>query len=149
MYKHILIPTDGSDLSKKAIKQGVAFAKSLRAKVTAVTVLPTYHAFFHAFAAEPLMVTDTVQEYRKDSAAQAKKILDVAKNAAKIAGIRFEGVHAVNDQPYKAIISTASRKGCDLIFMASHGWKGLSALILGSETNKVLTHSKIPVLVCR
>lgn len=149
MYKHILIPTDGSDLSKKAIKQGVAFAKSLRAKVTAVTVSPTYHAFFHAFAAEPLMVTDTEQEYRKDSAAQAKKILDVAKNAAKIAGIRFEGVHAVNDQPYKAIISTASRKGCDLIFMASHGWKGLSALILGSETNKVLTHSKIPVLVCR
>ena len=145
MYKHILIPTDGSDLSKKAIKQGVAFAKSLRAKVTAVTVTP----YFHTFNVEPLMVTDTVQEFRKDSAARAKQLLDVAKSTAKTAGLRFEGVHAVNDQPYKAIISTASRKGCDLIFMASHGWKGLSALILGSETNKVLTHSKIPVLVCR
>jgi len=144
MYKHILIPTDGSDLSKKAIKQGTAFAKSLRAKVTAVTVTPT----FHAIADEPMMFT-TMHEYGKDSAARAKKLLDVAKSAAKAAGIRFEGVHAVDDQPYKAIISTAHRIGCDLIFMASHGWKRLSALLLGSETNKVLTHSKIPVLVCR
>jgi nucleotide-binding universal stress UspA family protein len=149
MYKHILIPTDGSDLSKKAIKQGVAFAKSLRAKVTAVTVSPTYVAFYHAFVAEPLMVADTEQEYRKDSAARAKKILVVAKSAAKAAGVRSDAVHVVSDQPYAAIISTARRKGCDLIFMASHGRKGISALVLGSETNKVLTHSKIPVLVCR
>ena len=145
MYKHILIPTDGSDLSKKAIKQGVAFAKSLRAKVTAVTVTPT----FHTFAAEPLMVLDTMRDFGKDSAARAKKLLDVARSAAKAAAIRFDGVHAVNDQPYAAIISTARRKGCDLIYMASHGRKGISALILGSETTKVLTHSKIPVLVCR
>ena len=144
MYKHILIPTDGSDLSIKAIKQGAAFAKSLRAKVTAVTVTPT----FHAIADEPLMFT-AIEEYRKDSAARAKKLLDVAKSAAKASSIRFEGVHAVSDQPYTAIISTARKKGCDLIFMASHGRKGISALILGSETNKVLTHSKIPVLVCR
>ena len=95
------------------------------------------------------MVTDTVQEYGKDSAARAKKILDVAKNAAKAVGIRCEGVHAVNDQPYAAIINIARRKGCDLIYMASHGRKGISALVLGSETTKVLTHSKIPVLVCR
>lgn len=145
MYKHILIPTDGSDLSKKAIKQGVAFAKSIGAKVTAITVTPT----FHTIAAEPLIVTDTEQEYRKDSAAHAKKLLDVAKRAAEAAGIRFEGVHAVHDQPYAAIISTARRKGCNLIFMASHGRQGISALVLGSETTKVLTHSKTPVLVCR
>ena len=144
MYKHILIPTDGSDLSKKAIKQGAAFAKSLRAKVTAVTVTPT----FHLIADEPLMFT-AIEDYRKDSAVRAKKLLDVAKSAAKAAAIRFEGVHAVNDQPYAAIISTARKKGCDLIYMASHGRKGISALILGSETTKVLTHSKIPVLVCR
>lgn len=144
MYKHILIPTDGSNLSKKAIKQGAAFAKSLRAKVTAVTVTPT----FHAISDEPLMFT-AIEEYRKDSAARAKKLLDVAKKAAKAAGIRFEGVHAVNDQPYAAIISTARRKGCDLIYMASRGRKGISALVLGSETTKVLTHSKTPVLVCR
>ena len=144
MYKHILIPTDGSDLSKKAIKQGAAFAKSLRAKVTAVTVTPT----FHLIADEPLMFT-AIEDYRKDSAVRAKKLLDVAKSAAKAAGIRFEGVHAINDQPFAAIISTARKKGCDLIYMASHGRKGISALILGSETTKVLTHSKIPVLVCR
>jgi nucleotide-binding universal stress UspA family protein len=145
MYKHILIPTDGSDLSKQAVKQGAAFAKSLHAKVTAVTVTPT----FHAITAEPLMVTDTEPEFRKDSAARAKKLLDVAKSAARAAGIRFEGVHVVNDQPFAAIISTARKKGCDLIFMASHGRKGITALVLGSETNKVLTHTKIPVLVCR
>ena len=144
MYKHILIPTDGSDLSKKAIKQGAAFAKSLHAKVTAVTVTPT----FHLIADEPLMFT-AIEDYRKDSVARAKKLLDVAKKAAKAAGIRFEGVHTVSDQPYAAIISTARKKGCDLIFMASHGRKGISALVLGSETNKVLTHSKTPVLVCR
>jgi nucleotide-binding universal stress UspA family protein len=145
MYKHILIPTDGSDLSRKAIKQGVAFAKSLRARITAVTVSPT----FHAIAAEPLMVTDTAQEYQKDSAARAKIIFGVAKSAAKAAGVRFDAVHVVSDQPYAAIIGAARRKGCDLIFMASHGRKGIAALVLGSETNKVLTHSKIPVLVCR
>jgi nucleotide-binding universal stress UspA family protein len=144
MYKHILIPTDGSDLSKKAIRQGVAFAKSLRAKVTAVSVTPT----FHAIADEPMMFT-TMQEYGKESAARAKKTLGVAKSAAKAAGVRFDAVHVVSDQPYAAIIGVARRKGCDLIFMASHGRKGIAALVLGSETNKVLTHSKIPVLVCR
>ncbi len=146
MYKHILIPTDGSDLSKKAIKQGTAFAKSIGAKVTAITVTPNFHMIF---AVEPPMVTDTKGEYERHSKERAKKILGAAKKAAAAAHIRFEGMHAVDDQPYKAIISTARRKGCDLIFMASHGWKGLSALLLGSETNKVLTHSKIPVLVCR
>jgi nucleotide-binding universal stress UspA family protein len=145
MYKHILIPTDGTNLSKKAIKEGVAFAKSIGAKVTAVTVTPT----FHTIAAEPLMIIDTIDEYKRDSAVRAKKLLDVAKKAAKAARVRFNGVHVVHDQPYAAIINTARRKGCNLIFMASHGRRGISALVLGSETTKVLTHSKTPVLVCR
>ena len=146
MYKHILIPTDGSALSKKAVKQGIAMAKSIGANVTAVTVSPTFHTIF---ALDPPMVTETKEEYEKHSKLRAKRILNAAGKVAVAGRVKFEAVHAVNDQPYKAIISTAQRKGCDLIFMASHGWKGLSALILGSETNKVLTHSKIPVLVCR
>ncbi|HUL41547.1 MAG TPA: universal stress protein [Burkholderiales bacterium] len=146
MYKHILIPTDGSSLSQKAVKQGVAFAKSIGAGITFITVTPTFHVFF---ADEPLMVIDTKREYEKDSKLRARKILDAAGKAAAAARVRFGAVHVVSDQPYKAIISTAQRKNCNLIFMASHGWKGLGAMILGSETNKVLTHSKIPVLVCR
>ena len=146
MYKHILIPVDGSNLSRKAIKQGVAFAKSVGARITLVTVTPTFHMFF---AAEPPMVIDTKAEYEKDCRLRARKILDAAGKVAAAARVRYGAVHVVNDQPYKAIINTAQRKRCDLIFMASHGWKGLGALILGSETNKVLTHSKIPVLVCR
>jgi nucleotide-binding universal stress UspA family protein len=80
---------------------------------------------------------------------RAETILETARKTAASARVRFDGVHVVGDQPYKAIINTARKKRCDLIFMASHGWKGFAALVLGSETNKVLTHSRIPVLVCR
>ena len=145
MYKHILIPTDGSALSEMAIRQGVAFAKSLNAKVTGLTVSPT----FHTFALEPMMITDTPEQYRKDCDALAEKYLGVVKEAARTAGVPSDSVHVVGDQPYEAIIDTAAATGCDLIFMASHGRKGMTALVLGSETTKVLTHSKIPVLVCR
>ncbi|HYA20904.1 MAG TPA: universal stress protein [Burkholderiales bacterium] len=146
MYKHILIPTDGSNLSIKAVKQGVAFAKAAGARVTAITVTPSFHM---VLTAEPLMVTDTAEQYKKDSKARAKAILEAARKVAASARVRFEGVHAIGDQPFKAIINAAQRKHCDLIFMASHGWKGFAALVLGSETNKVLTHSRIPVLVYR
>ncbi|HXZ95998.1 MAG TPA: universal stress protein [Burkholderiales bacterium] len=146
MYKHILIPTDGSSLSQKAVKQGVAFAKAIGAKVTAITVTPTFHM---VLTAEPLMVTDTAEQYKRDSKARAKAILEAAHKVAASARVSFDSVHAIGDQPFKAIINTAQRKRCDLIFMASHGWKGFAALVLGSETNKVLTHSRVPVLVYR
>jgi nucleotide-binding universal stress UspA family protein len=145
MYKHILIPTDGSELSAKAIKQGVAFAKAINAEVTAITVSET----FHTFSLNPVMVTDTAEQYQKDCNARAEKYLSVAKNAAKSANIPYEGIHVIHDHPYEAIIAAAQENGCDLIFMASHGRKGMSAIVLGSETVKVLTHSKIPTLVCR
>jgi nucleotide-binding universal stress UspA family protein len=145
MYKHILIPTDGSPLSESAIRQGVAFAKAVQAKVTALTVsLP-----FHNFALDPVMVTDTPAQYEKDCQALAEKALGVAKAEAGVAGVACEALHLIQDHPYQAIIDTARTKGCDLIFMASHGRRGMSALVLGSETNKVLTHSKVPVLVYR
>jgi nucleotide-binding universal stress UspA family protein len=145
MYTHILIPTDGSVLSDMAARQGVAFAKSINAKVTAITVSPP----FHIFAADPVMVTDTREQYEKDCEVRAERYLGVVKEAAQTAGVPCEGLHTIDDHPYVAIIDTARDKACDLIFMASHGRKGVSALVLGSETMKVLTHSKIPVLVCR
>jgi nucleotide-binding universal stress UspA family protein len=145
MYKHILIPTDGSELSEMAVHQGMAFAKSINAKVTVLTVSPP----FHTIAIDPMMVSDTPEQYPKDCAAAAERYLGFASKVAKAAGVPCEGRHVVDDHPYRAIIDTAAAVGCDLIFMASHGRRGVSAVILGSETVKVLTHSKIPVLVCR
>ena len=145
MYKHILIPTDGSELSQKAIDYGMALAKSVNAKVTVLTVSTP----FHAFAVEPGLIIDTPEQYQKRIAALATKYLNVAKEAALAAGVSCETMHVEHDQPYLAIIETAARKSCDLIVMASHGRRGISAIILGSETVKVLTHSTIPVLVFR
>jgi len=147
MYKHILIPTDGSALSEMAIRQGIAFARAIRAKVTALAVSPS----FHLFEVDPIMVgyTPSPEQYARDSEARAEKYLAVARVEAGIAGVPCETVHATQDHVYEAIIDTACKKGCDLIFMASHGRKGISAFVLGSETYKVLSHSKIPVLVCR
>jgi nucleotide-binding universal stress UspA family protein len=145
MYKHILIPTDGSALSKGAVQQGIALAKSIGAKVTALTVSET----FHTFSVDPVMLTDTPEQYQKDCDERAYKYLSVAKDAALAADVPCEGMHVMHDHPYEAIIKTAKDKDCDLIFMASHGRKGVAAAVLGSETVKVLTHSRIPTLVCR
>jgi len=145
MYKHILIPTDGSELSKKAVDQGIGLAKALNAKVTVVTVSEP----FHVFAVEPGMVTDTPDEYKKRIAAVAAKYLEAAKNAATTAGVPCDVVQVEHEHPYETIIDTARKRGCDAIVMASHGRRGVSAVVLGSETVKVLTHSNIPVVVVR
>lgn len=147
MYKHILIPTDGSALSELAIRQGIAFAREIHAKVTALVVSPS----LHAFEVEPIMggYTLSPEQYAASAAAQAEKYLAVARVEAGIAGVPCETLHVTRDHVYQAIIDAADRKGCDLIFMASHGRKGISAFVLGSETYKVLSHSKLPVLVCR
>ncbi len=145
MYKHILIPTDGSVLSETAVKQGVALAKSINARVLGLTVSYT----FHTFTFDPLMVSDTQEQYQKDCEARAAKYLGFVQDTAKAAGVPCDVAHVIADHPYDAIIDAAKARGCDLILMASHGRRGMSALVLGSETVKVLTHSKIPVLVCR
>jgi len=145
MYKHILIPTDGSELSKKAIDQGTRLAKALNAKVTAITV----SAPFHVFATEPGMVTDTPAEYKKRIAALTAKYLKAARDAAAAAGVPCDAVEVEHEHPYQAIIDTAKKRGCDAIVMASHGRRGISAVVLGSETVKVLTHSNVPVVVVR
>jgi nucleotide-binding universal stress UspA family protein len=145
MYKNILIATDGSELAGKAVLHGVALAKAIAAKVTVVTVMKP----FRVFTLEMNMVEDTSAEYQKRVQEQTDKTLNAAADQAKAAGVACETVHVENEHPYRALIDTAKTKGCDLIVMASHGRRGISALVLGSETVKVLTHSKIPVLVHR
>jgi nucleotide-binding universal stress UspA family protein len=145
MYENILIPTDGSELAGKAVQCGITFAKEIGAKITVLTVT----APFHVFTFDPQVVEDTPDQYKKHIEEHAAKILAAAVNAAKAAGVACEAVQVEHEHPYQAIIDTASLEDCDLIVMASHGRRGISAIVLGSETVKVLTHSKIPVLVHR
>jgi nucleotide-binding universal stress UspA family protein len=144
MYKHILIPTDGSELSKKAIEHGLEMAKQLGAKVTAMSV----RVPFYAIAVEGVSIP-VPQETQKEIVAQVQRDLDAIAGQAKAAGVTCDTVQIENAQPWAGIIDTAGERGCDLIVMASHGRRGVSALLLGSETQKVLTHSKVPVLVYR
>jgi len=145
MYKHILIPTDGSELSDKAIRHGVALAKAVDAKVTGITVTTP----FHVIAMDPETLTDTADTYKKRTTALTAKYLKRVNDAAAAAGVSCAVIHVEHEHPYRAIIDAAKKNGCDLVAMASHGRHGLSAVVLGSVTVKVLTHSNIPVLVYR
>ena len=145
MFKHILIPTDGSDLSKIAIENGVKFARELNARITGLTVT----APFHYFAIEAIQVGSSADDYLRHADEQAERHLQVLKDAAGKAGVPCEVMHRIGEHPYEEIVKAAQEQNCDVIFQASHGRRGVGALVLGSETNKVLTHSKIPVLVFR
>jgi len=145
MYKHILIATDGSDLSNKAIRHGIALAKAVSANVMAITVTTR----FHVFAIDPDMIADREESYRTQTNALATKYLTQVRDAAAAVGVTCAAIHVEHEHPYRAIIDAADKNGCDLIVMASHGRRGLSAVALGSETVKVLTHSTIPLLVYR
>ena len=145
MFKHILIPTDGSDLSNIAITNGVKFAKEIKAKITGLTVTAPYHYY----AAETFQASDTPDRYAAEMKTVAERNLNVIREAAAQAGVTCELVHSTSEHPYEEIVNTAQEHGCDVIFQASHGRRGVRALLMGSETNKVLTHSKIPVLVFR
>ncbi len=143
MFKNILIPTDGSDLAEKAVKAGIAFAREIQAKATVLTVTEP----FHVFTLKTQAVEDTPEEYRKHMHEHALETLSAAANTAKAAGVACETVEVENEHPYQAIVDTAKNRGCDLIMMATHGRRGMSAIVYGSETAKVLTHSDVPVLV--
>lgn len=145
MYKHILVPTDGSELSNHAIEYAGALAKAVRAKLTVLTVSVPYYEF----SVEPELTTIGSEDYEMAVAKAAAHCLDTAKDIAAAAGLSCETIHLKHPQPYQAIIDTAKEQKCDLIVMASHGRHGIAAIVLGSETNKVLTHSTIPVLVVR
>jgi nucleotide-binding universal stress UspA family protein len=145
MFKHILVPTDGSKLSEKAIKHAMQFAKQCEARVTALHVIPKFHTF--TYQADMLELTE--KEYVKSGLEHANQYLRYAQRVANNAGVECSSAHASSDQPYKEIIKAAQKKGCDLILMASHGRRGIEGFLLGSETQKVLTHSHVPVLVFR
>lgn len=145
MFKHLLIPTDGSELAGQAVERGIAFAAESGARVTILTVSEP----FHILATEAVQVESTRQSHEETANAFADQILSAAAERAKAAGVPVTTHHKWHDHPHKAIIDTALEEGCDLIAMASHGRRGVAAIVLGSQATKVLTHSKIPVLVYR
>jgi nucleotide-binding universal stress UspA family protein len=145
MYQRILIPSDGSEASQRAILAGVEFARDVGAEVVGLTATPE----FHVLSTDSAMLEDTPDGFAARSTAQARRILGDVESAARDAGVACRSEHVVSDDPYDAIIAAAQRFGCDLIIMASHGRRGLKGFLLGSETQKVLVHSTIPVLVHR
>ena len=145
MFKNMLVPTDGSDLAAKAVEQGILFAKEIGAKITAVTITEPSNLL----SVSPTQLEYTPIEYQKYSKAHAESVFGTVSDAAKSAGVVCETLHVEHEQVYQAIIEATEARRCDLIVMASHGRRGVSAVVLGSETVKVLTHSKIPVLVYR
>ncbi len=150
MFKHILLPTDGSKLSDKAVKQAIRMAKSLGAKLTAIHVTPDYEKYVSERYSVPAhMAAPVKRKYQEEAAAVSNEILDQVCAVGTAAGVECARISVVGESPYEAIIKQATKSGCDLIMMASHGRKGLQSMLLGSETQKVLVHSKIPVLVCR
>lgn len=147
MFKHILVPTDGSRLSRKAIKGAVQLAKEQNARITGLYVAPPYNPRVNEEAAAIRFISP--QRYAATSQAIARRHLKAIEKAATAAGVACDPLHAFNEHPYEEIVRTARRRKCDLIYMASHGRSGISQLLLGSETSKVLAHSKVPVVVCR
>jgi len=148
MYQHILIPTDGSELAERAVTHGLSLAKFLRAKLTVVIVEePVPTGWWSAAESRLADIADITAKYNEEINEHVASVLDRAANAAKQAGVLCKTIQVQDVQPYEAIIATATDRGCDLRVMASHGRSGLSAVVLGSVTNKVLTHTKVPVLV--
>ncbi|MGO7041552.1 universal stress protein [Rhizobium acaciae] len=145
MFLNILIPTDGSALARSAVEKAVAFARDANATVTFVTVIEP----FQVFSVESEQLSNTREEYRRLADAQASQLLTDAEIQARDQGVVSHTVKVESDEVDSAIIETALKHGCDLIAMASHGRGGVGSLLLGSVTAKVLSHSRIPVLVYR
>ena len=147
MFKHILVPTDGSQFSQSTVQRAISFAKEAGARITAFYVKPPHTEIF--WAKGVYVRLPEVADVEQLAEQEAQEILGLVEKLCQDAGVQCSKLSKTSDTIYEAIIDAATQSGCDLIFMASHGRRGLDALILGSETNKVLTHSKIPVLVYR
>lgn len=147
MFNHILVPTDGSALSEQAVAKAVEYAKKTDGRITFFYAQPDDR--FESYGNTVLVNRMAPEEFRKQAATRAQEVLDKSKAVATAAGVAVECVAVQTNAVFEGIIDAATKHGCDLIFMASHGRRGISALLLGSETHKVLTHSKIPVLVYR
>ena len=147
MYKRILVATDGSTLSKKAVKEAIALAASVEAALVVLNVVPRYPMSY--FEGGASISPEDVGRIEKDWTDKGQAIAEAAQKSAEAAGVNAKAVIARSDLVANAILSAAKKNRCDLIVMASHGRKGLSRILLGSETQQVLTHSSIPVLVLR
>jgi nucleotide-binding universal stress UspA family protein len=149
MFRHLLVPTDGSELSQLAVDQAVQMASEIDAKITFFHVQPSYYGrpdvalYGEGLVLDPLMT----EQFSKANADYAESVLGAAKAKASATGVEADGATSVNAVIYEAILEAASDHQCDLIFMASHGRRGLAGLVLGSETQRVLTHAELPVLV--
>lgn len=146
MYRKILLPTNGSALCASAVTQGIGFAKSTGASVVGFHAMPATSYLIYTEAGPSDLLAE---QFERDARARGEKLMLAIEEESRLAGVPCSTHMAVNDHPWESIIATANQFGCDLIFMASHGRRGLSALLLGSETARVLTHSRIPVLVYR
>jgi nucleotide-binding universal stress UspA family protein len=149
MYQHILVPTDGSEISQRAVKQAVSLTKALNARITFLTVV----APFHSLPDRSHMYSELPEDFRRSAMdylyAETERALESATAVAAMEGVPNAAVQRESEHPFQAIIDFAQSNQVDLIVMASHGRSGVAALLIGSETLKVLTHSKVPVLVCR
>lgn len=148
MYKHILIPTDGSETARKAVEAGIDYARESKARITFFTAVPEYELprISELMAHKRVL---SLEEHEQASAEKARTILAPALERARTCGVEFDSDHALSDRPYEAIVEAARRHRCDAIYMSSHARTGLSALLYGSQTIAVLTHSDIPTLVLR
>lgn len=147
MFKHILVPTDGSPLSVEAVTRAVSFARETGARITFFCAIQPAPKMYYGMGT--IFDTHTFATFREKMIGTTNNILDAAEKIAEEAGVECSKVTLVSEEPYEAIIDAANRNECDLIFMASHGRRGIKGFVLGSETQKVLTHSTIPVLVHR
>ena len=145
MFKHILVPTDGSELAQHAIRLAVELAATCKARIYAFHVVQPFHTI--SYAAEMLAATEAI--YNDNAEERAASYLEEACRVARDGGIAVASGHVFDDRPHHAIVQAAKQHHCDLIVMASHGWRGMNRLLLGSETQKVLLNTEIPVLVCR
>ena len=148
MYSHILVPTDGSELSITAAHQALELAKLCKAKMTVIMVSPTFRQLQQDGFIVP--TANTVRDrWEEQMTERARKVLEAICADAKKAGVECQSEHVFGDAPYEAIIATAEKNGCDMIAMGSHGHGGVKQFFVGSETTRVLSHTKIPVVVYR
>ena len=147
MYQRILVPTDGSTLSKKAVKSAIEQAATCGAELVALYVVPRYPMSY--FEGSISVSNSEVARTEKQWADKGQAVVDEVQKAARAGGVKAKGVLARSDLVAESVIAAAKKHKCDLIVMASHGRKGIRRILLGSETQHVLTHSKLPVLVLR
>ena len=148
MFKHILVPVDGSAPALAAVKRAARLAREQKARVTAFWAAPTWEPNMYAYAEAVPAGFISPDEHTAHVRKTARRRLDAAKKAAAAEGVRCEGDYVEGNIPYLEIVKAARRNGCDLIVMASHS-RGLERLLLGSQTSKVLAHATVPVMVCR